>query len=83
MGRNQAPAQKGNIVRCFHCQAELHRGTATFTDSRKGYVLVLQDVPAWVCPQCGEPLFEEAAVEGIQTVLQTLDEQVQKLHQAA
>jgi YgiT-type zinc finger domain-containing protein len=70
-------------MRCFHCQAELHRGTATFTDSRKSYVLVLQDVPAWVCPQCGEPLFEEAAVEGIQTVLQTLDEQVQKLHRAA
>jgi YgiT-type zinc finger domain-containing protein len=70
-------------MRCFHCQAELYRGTATFTDSRKSYVLVLQDVPAWVCPQCGEPLFEEAAVEGIQTVLQTLDEQVQKLHQAA
>lgn len=70
-------------MRCFHCQAELHRGTATFTDSRKGYVLVLQDVPAWVCPQCGEPLFEEAAVAGIQAVLQTLDEQVQKLHHAA
>ncbi len=70
-------------MKCFHCQAKLHRGTATFTDSRKGYVLVLQDVPAWVCPQCGEPLFEAAAVDGIQEVLQTLDEQVQKLHQAA
>ena len=55
----------------------------TFTDSRKRYVLVLQDVPAWVCSQCGEPLFEETAVEGIQTVLQTLDAQVKKLHQAA
>ena len=70
-------------MKCFHCQAELHRWTSTFSDSRKGYVLVLQDVPAWVCPQCGEPLFAEAAVEGIQTVLQTLDEQVKKLHQAA
>lgn len=68
---------------CFHCHATLHRGTATFTDSRKGYVLVLQDLPAWVCPQCGEPLFEEAAVEGIQAVLKTLDEQVEKLHHAA
>jgi len=68
---------------CFHCHAELRRGTATFTDSRRGYVLVLQDLPAWVCPQCGEPLFEEAAVEGIQTVLKTLDEQVEKLHHAA
>ena len=67
---------------CFHCHAELKRGTATFTDSRKGYVIVLQDLPAWVCPQCGESLFEETAVEGIQAVLQTLDAQVEKLHQA-
>lgn len=70
-------------MKCFPCQAELRRGTATFTDSRNGYVLVLQDVPAWVCPQCGEPLFEAAAVEGIQEVLQTLDERVRKLRQAA
>ena len=70
-------------MKCFHCQAELARGRATFTDSRQGYVIVLQDLPAWVCPQCGEPLFEEPAVEGIQTVLRTLDEQVEKLHQAA
>ena len=70
-------------MKCFHCQAELQRGRATFTDSRKGYVIVLQDLPAWLCPQCGEPLFEEPAVEGIQAVLRTLDEQVEKLHQAA
>lgn len=70
-------------MKCFHCQAELHRGTTTFTASRNGYALVLQAVPAWVCPQCGEPLFEEAAVEGLQAVLKTLDEQVQKLPQAA
>jgi YgiT-type zinc finger domain-containing protein len=70
-------------MRCFHCQAELRRGTATFTDSRKGYVLVLQDLPAWICSQCGEPMFEAAAVQGIQDVLHTLDEQVEKLRHAA
>ena len=70
-------------MKCFHCQAELHRGTATFSDSRKGYVLVLQDLPAWVCSQCGEPLFEAEAVQGIQEVLQTLDKQVEKLRHAA
>ena len=70
-------------MKCLHCQAELHRGTATFSDSRNGYVLVLQDLPAWVCSQCGEPLFEADAVQGIQGVLQTLDKQVKKLRQAA
>lgn len=70
-------------MKCFHCQAELKRSTATFTDSRKGYVIVLQDIPAWVCPQCGEPLFDADAVNGIQDVLQAVDERVEKLRQAA
>jgi YgiT-type zinc finger domain-containing protein len=70
-------------MKCFHCQAELKRGTATFTDSRKGYVLVLHDIPAWVCPQCGEPLFDAEAVHGIQDVLHAVDERVEKLRHAA
>lgn len=70
-------------MKCFHCQAELKRGTATFTDSRKGYILVLQDIPAWVCPQCGEPVFDADAVRAIQDVLKAVDERVEKLRHAA
>ena len=70
-------------MRCSHCQSELKRGTATFTDSRNGYVIVLQDIPAWVCTQCGEPLFDPDAVSGIQDVLQAVDERVKKLRAVA
>ena len=66
-------------MRCSHCQSELKRGTATFTDSRNGYVIVLQDIPAWVCTQCGEPLFDADAVSGIQDVLRVVDKRVKKL----
>lgn len=64
-------------MKCLHCQSELKRGTATFTDSRNGYVIVLQDIPAWICTQCGESLFEPDAVSGIQDVLQAVDERVE------
>ena len=70
-------------MRCSHCQSELKRGTATFTDSRNGYVIVLQDIPAWVCTQCGEPLFDPDAVSGIQDVLRALDERVEKFRAVA
>ena len=36
------------------------------------------DVPAWVCEQCGEPLYEEETVEAIQQVLQGLDARLQE-----
>ena len=70
-------------MRCSHCQSELKRGTATFTESRNGYVIVLQDIPAWVCIQCGEPLFDADGVSGIQDVLQAVDERVAKLRNVA
>ena len=70
-------------MRCLHCQSELKRGTSTFTESRNSYVIALQDIPAWVCTQCGEPMFDTDAVFGIQDVLQVVDERVAKLRAVA
>ena len=70
-------------MKCFHCQGELERGLTTFTDSRRGYVIVLQEIPAWICLQCGEPLFDREAVRGIQDLLQATDERVERLRWAA
>ncbi len=70
-------------MKCLHCQSELKRGTATFTDSRNGYVIALQDIPAWVCRQCGEPMFDHDAVSGIQDLLRAVDERIEKLRDVA
>jgi YgiT-type zinc finger domain-containing protein len=61
----------------------MERTTAPFQINRKGYLLVLSAVPAWVCSQCGEVYFEEAEVEQIQEALQSLDERTEKLAIAA
>ena len=70
-------------MKCSHCQSELKRGTATFTESRSGYVIALQDIPAWVCTQCGEPMFDTDAVSGIQDLLRAVDERIEKLRDVA
>lgn len=66
-------------MKCIHCKGELKKGTSNFTDSRNGYVIVLEDIPAWVCAQCGEAMFEADAVNGIQEVLKAVDERVEQL----
>lgn len=71
------------MMKCSHCQGKMERKTAPFQISRKGYHLMLNAVPVWVCQQCGEVYFEEAEVESIQTALQKLDEQAEKLAVAA
>ncbi len=40
---------------------------------------ILDEVPAWVCTQCGEAYFEEQEVAEIQTLIRAVDTQARKL----
>jgi len=66
-------------MKCMHCQGKMERGTAPFHIDRKGYHLILDAIPAWVCGQCGEVYFEESEVEAIQRVIRELDKQTERL----
>ena len=66
-------------MKCIHCQGEMRRRTARFHVDRKGYHLLLDAVPAWVCSQCGEAYFEETEVESIQEAIRALDTQAKRL----
>lgn len=57
--------------------------SSPFHIDRHGYHLVLDEVPGWVCSQCGEVYFEEAEVESIQQVIRALDTQTSKLAKSA
>ena len=70
-------------MRCIHCQARLKKGTAPFHVDRNGYHLLFDEVPAWVCEQCGESYFEDSEVTSIQDAIRSLDEQASKLAQSA
>jgi YgiT-type zinc finger domain-containing protein len=66
-------------MKCLYCQGKMERGKAPFHIDRKGYHLILDSVPAWVCTQCGEAYFEEAEVESIQQIIRALDRRTEKL----
>jgi YgiT-type zinc finger domain-containing protein len=65
----------------MHCQGKMIRASAPFHIDRKGYHLVLDEIPAWVCNQCGEAYFGEAEVDSIQSVIRAMEEQLEKLSQ--
>ena len=60
-------------------QGSLIKGTAPFSIDRAGYHLHWDAVPAWVCSQCGEPLFEARDVEVIQEAIKALDRESGRL----
>lgn len=48
-------------------------GSATYSIDRNGYHVTWDAIPAWVCDQCGEVLFEAHEVDLIQEALMVLD----------
>jgi len=70
-------------MKCIHCQGQMKRGTTPFHIDRKGCHLVLDNVPAWVCQQCGETYFEEKEVDAIQDLIMSVEEKAQVLTMTA
>jgi YgiT-type zinc finger domain-containing protein len=66
-------------MQCLYCRGSLVRKKVSYTATRKGYHMIIDDVPAWVCQKCGEPLFEEQAVEAVQGILHEIDLRVMTL----
>ena len=70
-------------MKCTHCQGEMKRGVTPLHIDRKGCYVLLDAVPAWVCTQCGEPYFEEAEIEAIQDLVETVEERASALNQSS
>lgn len=70
-------------MQCIHCKGRMQRGVAAFSVDRSGYHIHWDAVPAWVCTQCGEPLFEAREVDLIQQALVALDRESRKLAAAS
>jgi len=70
-------------MKCIHCQGVMRRGTAPLHIDRKECHVTLDNVPAWVCNQCGEAYFEENEVNTVQELIGAIDQKSQQLHLAA
>ena len=57
----------------LYCKGKMVKGSAPFSADRNGYHISWESIPAWVCSQCGEVLFEENEVNHIQKALQQVD----------
>ncbi len=70
-------------MECIYCKGKMIRKTAPFSIQRQGYYLHWDAIPAWVCEQCGEALFEAHEVDLIQKALVDLDRKNDEFKEAA
>ncbi len=55
-------------TQCPLCSGHIQPGTTTFTVDLKTGVVVVRNVPAWVCTQCGEDWIEDAISEKLENI---------------
>lgn len=60
-------------MKCYYCKGKLKLKKITHNINRKGYDVILRDVPALVCQDCGEIFFEEQSVNQIQSLIENID----------
>ena len=70
-------------MKCIHCQGNMKKGTAPLHIDRKNCHLTLDNVPAWICSQCGEAYFEENEVSAVQDLIMAIDQKARPLATAA
>lgn len=66
-------------MECLYCKGKMVYSFAPFSADRDGYHITWESIPAWVCSQCGEVLFEEREVEQIQQALKKIDQDTKQM----
>jgi YgiT-type zinc finger domain-containing protein len=54
---------------CNVCKSSLQNTLTTYTQWIEDRFVVVENVPAWVCEQCGETYFDPEIVDRIQTLI--------------
>lgn len=60
---------KSNLEICFACGGSMKSGRTTFTVDFSEGVVVVRDVPATVCNQCGMEWIDDSAAEQIEKIV--------------
>jgi len=70
-------------MKCLYCGGKMERGHASYAVNRKGYHLFIDEVPVYICTQCGEKYFEEEQVEAIQKLIKKVEAEIDKVRNYA
>ena len=57
------------IMKCDLCGWTVHKKNVSYTLFYEGHWVIVENVPAKVCKQCGEKLFSPRVVEKLQKVI--------------
>ena len=66
-------------MKCPVCGTEMILKRTKYTVTREKFVLVLEDISAYVCENCGEVYFTEEMVRKIQEIIINIEQSAKEL----
>lgn len=58
------------MQRCPRCKTDaLEAGTIRYSQEFEGNFYIIENVPVWICTQCGEIILSESVAEAIQDMI--------------
>lgn len=59
-------------MKCFFCKGNLTDGTTTFMAEIDGCAVIIKNVPAKICSQCGEASFSDEVAKKLERIIESL-----------
>jgi len=57
---------------CFMCKGTVRDGFSTFTTDMGGCVVVIKNVPSFVCDQCGETSYNSEVAQRLEQIVKNI-----------
>jgi len=70
-------------MKCMYCSGEMERGRVPYHIDSENAHIILDEVPAWVCSQCNETMFDEREVDEIQKLAVAAKQHANRLAHSA
>ena len=70
-------------MKCMYCDGPLERSKVPYHVDRAHVHVIIDEVPAWVCTQCDEIMFDERTVDEIQQLVAAVDTRAERLTNTA
>ena len=58
------------------CKGSLHDGLSNFTADMEKCIVIIKNVPSFVCSQCGEVSYSDETVKRLEEIVRSLTEPV-------
>ena len=64
---------------CGVCHGKMTKQLVTYSQFYKGNFIIVENVPAWVCEQCGDTLYDPETVDRLQKYIWSQDKPVRSI----